>query len=179
MNEHNTPSITSHMDDRSESSRGTWLITFGLLALILLVGLIPLRRNYTSVARIDLGPPTNPSGTNAHVTFDPSFLQTEFERIKSSAVLSQVLAELRSLPGFEKHTRISPDSSLPDALRRLQKIIDLRQSRSTTLIEIRARTSHPQISADLANKLAEVYIRAAATNGFRATLVDRAVSARQ
>ena len=167
------------MDNHSESSRGTWLILFGSLAVILLIGLIPVKRTYTSVARIDLGSPTssrpsNSSQTSAPAAFDPYFIQTQFEHIKSSTTLSQVLAELRSLPGFAKHTRISPDSALPDALRRLQKIIDLRQSRSTSLIEILAHTSHPQISADLANKLAEVYIRTARTNGLRVSLVDRA-----
>jgi uncharacterized protein involved in exopolysaccharide biosynthesis len=163
------------MDNHSESSRGTWLIVFGSLAIILLIALVPFKRTYTCVARIDVAPPTNSPIIQINVA-RPGLdcILTQFERIKSSVTLSQVLAELRSLPGFAEHTRISPDSPVPDALRRFRKIVDLRQSRNTSLIEIRAHTSHPQISADLANKLAEVYIRIAHTNGSRVFLIDRA-----
>ena len=117
---------------------------------------------YTSVARIDVG-------------FDPFLIQTQLHRIKSEALLMQVISELRKSPEFAEHTAITDQTGYQDALRQIQRRIDVRRSRSTTLIEIRGYSSHPQMAADLANKLAEIYIHKSNTNGFQAHLVDRAV----
>ena len=154
------------MNDLIESSRKSWLVLFVSLAVVLLFGFLGARffpsNMYTSVARIDVG-------------LDPFLIQTQLHRIKSEALLMEVISELRGSPGFEEHTAITHETGDQDALRQVQRRIEVRQSRSATLIEIRSYASHPQVAADLANKLAEIYIRKSNTNGMQAHLVDRAV----
>lgn len=164
----------SLMMNNAESSRKLWLIFFGCLAAVLLFSFLGARllsrRTYMSVARIDVH-----GSIKMSVGYDPNPIRTEFDRIGSDTVLTQVISELRRWPDFAEHTKISGETGYPEALRKLRKHIDLRQSRSTSLIEIRAYSSHPQVAADIANKVAEVYMRYRNTNGVNVQLVDRAV----
>jgi len=173
------------MNNNAESSRNLWLVAFGCLAAVLLFSffgarLLP-RRTYTSVARIDVGglkssTAQDQSAVEAEAGSDPYFILPEFERIRADAILTQVISELRRWPDFAEHTKISDETGYQDALRRLRKCIDLRQSHSTSLIEIRGYSSHPQVAADIANKVAEVYMRHRNTNGVKVQLIDRAVA---
>lgn len=171
------------MNNNAESSRKLWLVVFGCLAVVLLFSFFGARllqrRTYTSVARIGVGVLKQPvqvnSAAEAGPAYDPYFIQTEFDRIRSDAVLTQVISELRRWPDFADHTKISDETGNQDALRRIRKHIDLRQHRSTSLIEIRGSSSHPQVAADIANKVAEVYMRYRNTNGANVQLIDRAV----
>ena len=162
------------MASNSQSSSAAWLVIFSLVAAILIPFYLDrplLKRTYTSRARIDC----SLSKTNAAGFYDPYFILNEFEDIKSHLVLYIVLSELRSSPDFAKATGIPIDAPMSEALEKLSDLINLRQFRSTSLIEIHARTYHPVASADLANKIAEVYIRTARSNQIQIQLVDQAV----
>jgi beta-lactamase regulating signal transducer with metallopeptidase domain/uncharacterized protein involved in exopolysaccharide biosynthesis len=93
--------------------------------------------------------------------YDPYFITTEFEKIKSRPVLDRVIEELRldqrwgaDLPGGTALTR-------QQAYDELKRSIDVRQVRDTGLIEIRvyqsARGRPAEETAEIANKIAEVY----------------------
>jgi capsular polysaccharide biosynthesis protein len=171
------------MQETGESSRKPWLLLFGCVGVVLLLSIFASSmmrsRQYMSVARLEVSGVANVTSgqTKSATAYDPYFIQTELERINSDATLTQVISDLRGVAGFLEHTGLKQDAPPSDAIRRLRKLIDLRQSRGTSFIDIRAYSSHPEISADLANKIAEVYIRTWKTNGVQVLLVDRAVPA--
>src|SRR6185369_8843910 len=137
-----------------------------ILAVFLLVVLTTtavtfiLPETYMSTARIEVGKDTPDIGSiignQAPQAYDPYFIQTEFEKIKSQKVLNQVIKDLNLREVWAKRygTETLRES---EAYKILVGQIDLRQSRNTSLIEIRAFSDVKQEAADIANKIAEVY----------------------
>jgi capsular exopolysaccharide synthesis family protein len=94
--------------------------------------------------------------TQGPMQFDPYFIQTEFEKIQSKSILYPVIEGL----GLNKRwaTRYNEVSlSVPETYLLLRKNLDVRQSRNTSLIEIRAFSEDRNEAAEIANKIAEVY----------------------
>src|SRR3954466_8739272 len=119
-----------------------------ILAVFLLVLLTTtavtfiMPETYMSTARIEVGKDA-PDITsllqvqNFQGPYDPYFIQTEFEKIKSQKVLTKVIEQLHLQSEWGK--RYGQDIlKMQDAYRMLAGQIDLRQSRNTSLIEIRA-----------------------------------------
>lgn len=162
------------MAANSQSSRAPWLVILSPVAAIFIVYYLdpPLfRKTYTSKARIDV---SQSKHTDSAGFYDPYFIQNEFEAIKSHLILYTVLSELRSSPNFAEATGIPENDNVRDAMEKLSGLVELRQFHSTALINIYASTSHPVTSADLANKIAEVYIRTERSNNIQIQLIDRA-----
>ena len=169
------------MHQNDQSGAGPWIFGFALLGIVLMAILVAGprfgARSRPAIARLEL----SKTGTTQIASHpiepisDPYAIQTEFERIRSDRVLAQVLANLRNLPGFAEHTRISPDAPTAHAIAQLRDLTSIRQARNTALIEIRAYAAHPQTAADIANEIANVYIITASTNGIQARLIDRAM----
>jgi polysaccharide biosynthesis transport protein len=137
-----------------------------ILAVFLLVVLTTtavtfiLPETYMSTARIEVGKDTPDIGSilgnQAQLGYDPYFIQTEFEKIKSTKVLNRVIDELRLTEVWAK--RYGTETlKTSEAYKILLSQIDLRQSRNTSLIEIRAFSDVKQEAADIANKISEVY----------------------
>lgn len=143
-----------------------------ILAVFLLVVLTTttvtfmLPESFSSTARIEVRKDTTDiapllMGTQSEPGFDPYFIQTEFEKIKSRAVLYQVIEDadpnLDLIKKFSK--RLGADSYLSksEIYPYLLKAIDLRQSRNTSLIEIRVFDEDPKLASVLANKIADHY----------------------
>ncbi len=137
-----------------------------ILAVFLLVVLTTtavtfiLPETYMSTARIEVGKDTGDVGSilgnQTPLGYDPYFIQTEFEKIKSQKVLNRVIEELRLTEIWAK--RYGTETlKLAEAYKILLSQIDLRQSRNTSLIEIRAFSDVKQEAADIANKIAEIY----------------------
>jgi capsular exopolysaccharide synthesis family protein len=137
-----------------------------ILAVFLLVVLTTtavtfiLPETYMSMARIEVGKDTpdissilQPQGPNS---YDPYFIQTEFEKIRSTKVLHAVIEQLNLQNVWAKRWG-TPPLKVGEAYKILVGQIDLRQSRNTSLIEIRAYSDLKQEAADIANKIAEVY----------------------
>lgn len=137
-----------------------------ILAVFLLVVLTTtavtfiLPETYMSVARIEVQKDTPDISSilnqQAPMGYDPYFIQTEFEKIKSQRVLFKVIEDLRLAEEWGK--RFGTETLRPqEAYKVLLSQIDLRQSRNTSLIEIRAYSDVKKEAADIANKIAEVY----------------------
>jgi len=77
-------------------------------------------------------------------TYDPNFLQTEFEKIKSRRVLGKA-AEKLNLPATE------------DTVRQLEGKLSVSQYRNTGIVEIQAKDADPAKAAEIANAVARAY----------------------
>lgn len=77
-------------------------------------------------------------------TYDPYFLQTEFEQIKSRQVLNKA-AEKLNLPPTE------------DTYRQLEGKISVGQFKNSTIVEIQAKDADPAKAAQIANAVSEAY----------------------
>jgi len=137
-----------------------------ILAVFLLVVLTTtavtfiLPETYMSTARIEVGKdtPDIPSilQPNTAMQYDPYFIQTEFEKIKSTKVLNRVIEKLNLTQEWAK--RFGTETlKINEAYKILVNQIDLRQSRNTSLIEIRAYSDVKKEAADIANTIADVY----------------------
>ncbi len=137
-----------------------------ILAVFLLVVLTTtavtfvLHDTYASTVRIgvakdafDIDPLGRP---NAPDQFDPYFIQTQFEKIKSKTILYQVIEAL-DLNRIWAARRREPSLTTPESYILLCKSLDVRQSRNTTLIEIRVYSEDKEEAALIANKIADVY----------------------
>lgn len=141
-----------------------------ILAVFLLVVLTTtavtfiLPETYSSTVRIEVGKDTTDIapllyGSQSQNSFDPYFIQTEFEKIKSRLVLDDVITELSLQEEFSKRYSAEHKLRVSEVYQMLVKQIDVRQSRNTSLIEIRVFDENRQKAADIANKIAEVYLR--------------------
>jgi polysaccharide biosynthesis transport protein len=119
-----------------------------------------LPETYMSTARIEVQKDTSDIGSilgqQVQGGYDPYFIQTEFEKIKSQNVLATVIRDLNLTQVWGKRygTEALRDA---EAYKLLLNQIDLRQSRNTSLIEIRAYSDDKKEAADIANRIAEVY----------------------
>jgi len=86
--------------------------------------------------------------------FDPRFITTQFEIIQRKEILYPVIESL----GLEqKWKKLYGISGKEQALYRLRRMIDVREIRNTELIQITVMSQDRQESADIANRIAEVY----------------------
>lgn len=104
----------------------------------------------------------NPLGFAQNTTqYDPYFIQTEFEKIKSKTVLYKVIEDLDlNRKWGERYNNHVPLKTTETYLL-LSRRIDVRQTRNTTLIEVRvysdAKEKPAEEAALIANKIADVY----------------------
>jgi capsular exopolysaccharide synthesis family protein len=90
----------------------------------------------------------------SHPSYDPYFLQTQYEIIQSQKILYPVIEFFK----LDKQWG-SAGQSLPldTAIRRLKRSLGVRRFRDTSLIEISVESEQPPMAAQLANKIAEVF----------------------
>jgi polysaccharide biosynthesis transport protein len=139
-----------------------------ILAVFLLVVLTTtavtfiLPEHYASTVRIEVGKDATDiapllQGFHSESNFDPYFIQTEFEKIQSKKVLYQVITNLGLIKTYSG--RLGSDVVLKpsEAYQVLLKNVSVRQSRNTSLIEIKAYDEEPNLAARIANEIANVY----------------------
>jgi uncharacterized protein involved in exopolysaccharide biosynthesis len=135
------------------------VITFLVLTAISIGVQFSLPKTYVAVARIEVARRTSPPHANLRETSsDPYFVQSDFERIRSEKVLTEAVQELRESPQaatFSKAWHTQTDDR--DRARGLLKHLDLRQTRNTSLIEIRYADRNPANAALIANAVARAY----------------------
>lgn len=148
-----------------------------ILAVFLLVVLTTtavtfiLPESYKSTVRIEVGK-DNPDiaplllGAQSQNSFDPYFIQTEFEKIKSKNVLNRVINELNLQEEWSKRFGAEGKLKTSEIYQLLVRQIDVRQSRNTSLIEISVFDENRQRAAEIANAIARVYgdVRSEARN---------------
>jgi len=86
-------------------------------------------------------------------SYDPFFLQTQYEIIQSQKILYPVMESL----GLQH--RWGEDLTPDYIFRRLKKQLSVQRFRDTTLIQIGVFDEEAQTAADIANKIAEVFER--------------------
>src|ERR1043165_2289628 len=111
--------------------------------------------------------------------YDPYFIQTEFEAIKSETVLTNVIARLDLNNKWGRRYNNGERLKTADTLEALRGRLDLRPVRNTMFIEIGVISDKADDAAELANVVAEAYrdhrleeIRRASEGGIK-TLEDR------
>ncbi|MBM3834050.1 MAG: polysaccharide biosynthesis tyrosine autokinase [Verrucomicrobia bacterium] len=139
-----------------------------ILAVFLLVVLTTtavtfiLPESFSSTVRIEVGKDTTDiapllMGAQTQVGFDPYFITTEFEKIRSKHVLYQVIDKLKLNEKWSKKFGIDGVLKTPETFLRLLSKVDVRQTRNTSLIEIRVYSDDPKEAADIANEIADTY----------------------
>src|ERR1043166_2284330 len=89
-------------------------------------------------------------------SYDPFYLQTEFEKIQSQSILDPVVTNLQLNVKWAK--KYGQDSLRVDEARiALKNRVVVKQSRNTSLIEIWVYSDDKQEAADIANQIASVY----------------------
>lgn len=152
-----------------------------ILAVFLLVVLTTtavtfiLPESYSSSVTIEVGKDTTDiapllMGVQTPQAYDPYFIQTEFDKIKSKQVLYRVIdddlpqearadgvTDLNLKKKWAEEMEMDRELKTSEAYQLLLRQIDLRQSRNTSLIEIRVYSRDRAEAANLANAIAYVY----------------------
>ena len=159
--------------------RKTVILAVFLLVLLTTAGVtMLLKPTYASTARIAVDKETkavDPLGRpQVQGAYDPYFVTTEFEKIQSTSVLYPVIEELRLWSNWAKYynpenERISHDEAMTLTYEMLRRNLDVRQSRNTSLIEIRVFSREPREAADIANAISKAYEVSRLTNQMRQT----------
>lgn len=108
------------------------------------------------VERVPLSAVSN-DRPNSPGTYDPYFLQTEFEVIQSAAVLGRVVEKLNLDVDWGKKYNGGPKISTACATEFLRRRISIYPVRNTQLISITAFAEDPREAARLANAITDAY----------------------
>jgi capsular exopolysaccharide synthesis family protein len=143
--------------------RKTVIIAVFLLVLItaaLVTFILP--EAYASTARIRIERDTSDIPEMSGVapalnSYDPYFIQTEFEIIQSEVILERVIEKLDLMRRWGDRYAGGQALRFKETLQILQGLIDLKPVRNTSLIEIRVYSQKPEEAAELANAIAEAY----------------------
>jgi capsular exopolysaccharide synthesis family protein len=90
-------------------------------------------------------------------SYDPYFIQTEFEVIQSELILGKVITALELNKVWGKKYANGEPLKTTETMMLLKGRMDLRPVRNTSLIEIRIFSERPQEAAEIANAVAEAY----------------------
>jgi capsular exopolysaccharide synthesis family protein len=90
-------------------------------------------------------------------SYDPYFIQTEFELIQSEVILGKVIKDLDLNREWGKKYAGGELLKTTETMAMLKSRMDLRPVRNTSLIEIRVLSEKPDEAATIANEIAEVY----------------------
>ena len=125
------------------------MVTFLLPETYMSLSRISIEKDTSDIAPL-LGMQSGPTA------FDPYFIQTEFEKIQSQKVLDKVVSKCGLT---EEWKRLNGGKSLTEieARKILEKAIDIRQFRNTSIIELRAYDRKPQWAQTIAQALADEY----------------------
>jgi succinoglycan biosynthesis transport protein ExoP len=142
--------------------RKTVIIAVWLLVVLTTVAVtLVLKPSYRSVATIFVEKDTKDVDPlmrqQVQQGFDPYFLATEFEKIQSKAVLYPVIVKNSLRSKWAARYNETQELSEQETFNLLLRNLDVRQSRNTSLIEIRVLDEDKNEAAVLANDIAESY----------------------
>jgi polysaccharide biosynthesis transport protein len=101
----------------------------------------------------------DPIGRSSAVQgFDPYFLQTEFEKIQSKAVLYQVISNLNLGDVYRTTRKYEMNLKPEETFLLLRNDMRVSQTRNTELIEITVYNEDKAMAAKIANEIAAVYL---------------------
>ncbi len=121
-----------------------------------------LPESYMSTVRIavdkDVSDVSSISGAPNYSGYDPYFILTEFEKIKSKAVLYQVIDNLKLNERWGRSLNAGQPLKTSETFTRLRNSqLEVVQSRNTSLIEIKVYSEDKNEAAEIANEIARVY----------------------
>jgi capsular exopolysaccharide synthesis family protein len=120
-----------------------------------------LPESYSSSARIkverDQSDIATLAGQQALGSYDPYFIQTEFEVIQSEVVLGNVIEQLKLNEIWGKRYNNGQTFTTTETMGVLKRQIDLRPVRNTSLIEIRVFSENAEEAAKIANEISKTY----------------------
>jgi uncharacterized protein involved in exopolysaccharide biosynthesis len=138
----------------------TILLVFLLTAVTTTVVSFLLPKTYMSMSRISLEKGTSDIAPlngmqSGETAFDPYFIQTELEVIQSQEILGKVVAKC-NLTNEPKLWRGNELTEI-QARKILERAIDIRQFRNTSIIELRVYDRDKNLARVIAQALAEEY----------------------
>jgi len=137
------------------------IAVFLLVVLTATLVTLILPESYASVARIkverDASDIQGLTERMQYNTYDPYFIQTEFEVIQSEQVLGKVIEQLDLNNVWGQKFKNGEKLTTTETIRLLKGHMALRPVRNTSFIEIRVYSDDKNEAAKLANAIAEVY----------------------
>ena len=97
------------------------------------------------------------AGNSRITSFDPYYIQTEFEVIQSETILSNVVDVLDLNNKWGKKYNEGNKFKTQESMAILKNRLNLRPRRNTALIDIQVFSENPNDAAELANQVAETY----------------------
>jgi len=132
---------------------------------------------FVATARVSVPPPppAPDHGTAAtRMASGPGWDPTERERIQAKMVLHQVITNLDLQRKWGEQFKAEGPLPMDKAYRLLRKQMDVRQSRSASLIDIRVQSYDRAEAATLANRIAEAYRDTRRADGAVVEIVESA-----
>ena len=138
------------------------ITVFLITAIIATAVTLLLPESYASTAQIRIEPDivADISGVGSHVTYtsyDPYFIQTEFEVIQDRVVLGKVVEDLNLNEEWGKKYFNGETLKTTEAMEFLKRRMNLNPVRNTKLIGITVFSEDNNEAARIANKIAEAY----------------------
>jgi uncharacterized protein involved in exopolysaccharide biosynthesis/beta-lactamase regulating signal transducer with metallopeptidase domain len=140
---------------------GVALLGIGLLLIVLGVRLAVSPATYPSTTRIkverDQSDISGLGDQRGNPSYDPYFIQTEFELLMSEVILGRVIDDLDLNSEWGKKYANGERLKTSETIALLKARIDLRPVRNTSLIEIRVFSEKADEAARIANAIADAY----------------------
>jgi succinoglycan biosynthesis transport protein ExoP len=110
---------------------------------------ISVEKDATDVSGIDV--------KQAQSQYDPFWIQTQFEKLRSSSILDEVIVRLNLVDEWTR--RLSPEHKLrlDEAREILVKLMDVKPERNTSILTVEIYDDNRDEAAAIANMFAEVY----------------------
>jgi capsular exopolysaccharide synthesis family protein len=137
------------------------LLVFLLVVMTATLVTFILPESFASTARIkverDQSDIAGLAGQQIMGTYDPYFIQTEFEVIQSEMILGKVIEDLKLNDKWGTKYGGGERLRTTETMLLLKNRMDLKPVRNTSLIEVKVFSEDKQEAADLANAIAETY----------------------
>src|SRR5580692_8456545 len=144
--------------------RSLILVVFLLCVMTSTLLTIWLPKKYSSTVRIEVQKDTpevsmlHPQAAYTFGNSDPYFLTTQFKIIESYSILTNVITDLHLDEKLPEQLGLAPLRwTMDETYKYLGKMINVEQTRMTSLIEITVKNPSPQLAAAIANSIAESY----------------------
>ena len=109
---------------------------------------------FVAIARLRLDAPSTAGEPGKSGGYDPYFIQTEFEVIRSQTVLREVADRF----GLAKSTEAGSPLTPEQATAWLRERVRITQIRNTSLVEVQVAAGNAELAASLANGVVDVYL---------------------
>lgn len=143
------------MGFRPNQFPGFTLLLAGLALCGIGLWLLLSPAQYRAAARIEINP--DAANSNGQVSYDPYFIQTEFEVMQSQAVLGRVIGALNLNAVWGKKYNSGGMLTTNESIAILKRHLQITPVRNTKLIEISFTSGDPDEAAKVANAIATAY----------------------